>query len=96
MFRDAERQLQSAMKQQDMIDVYLLLAKCNTKLDQPISAVDTYKKGLEKFPNDTTLLTGIARIYEVNTFLCEQKPFSYVGLNCRFKKSDCNLELCSF
>lgn len=65
MYRDAERQLLSAVKHQDAIDIYLLLARCNMRLDQPITAVDTYKKGLEKFPNDTALLTGIARIYEV-------------------------------
>ncbi|XP_067931248.1 tetratricopeptide repeat protein 8-like [Watersipora subatra] len=65
MYRDAERQLLSALKQQPMIDSYLLLAKCNVKLDQPITALDTYKKGLEKFPEDVSLLTGIARIYEM-------------------------------
>lgn len=65
MYRDAERQLISSLKQHDAVDIYLLLARCNVRLDQPITAVDTYKKGLEKFPNDTTLLTGIARIYEV-------------------------------
>jgi len=66
MFRDAEKQVLSALKQQDMIDCYLLLAKCSVKLDQPLTAVETYKKGLEKFPQDTSLLTGIARIYEVS------------------------------
>ena len=69
MYRDAERQVISALKQQPMIDSYLLLAKCNVKLDQPITAIDTYKKGLEKFPNDTSLMTGIARIYEVVFFV---------------------------
>jgi len=66
MYRDAEKQLLSALKHQDTIDLYLFLARCNIRQDQPLSAVDTYKKGLEKFPQDTTLLTGIARIYEVS------------------------------
>ncbi|KAF6028481.1 TTC8 [Bugula neritina] len=75
MFRDAEKQVLSALKQQDMIDCYLLLAKCSVKLDQPLTAVETYKKGLEKFPQDTSLLTGIARIYELLNNITESSVF---------------------
>lgn len=66
MYRDAESQFKSAMKQQEGIDVYLYLCKVYVRLDQPLTAVEIYKQGLEKFPSETTLLTGIARIYEVN------------------------------
>ena len=65
MFRDAERQFKSAQKQQDMIDAYLYLCKVYTRLDQPLTAIDAYNEGLQKFPGETSLLTGIARIYEV-------------------------------
>lgn len=65
MYRDAEKQLVSALKNQEMVEVYLYLARCNIRLDQPVTAIETYKKGLEMFPNDTSLLTGISRIYEV-------------------------------
>lgn len=66
MFRDSEQQLKSALKQQDMVDPFLYLCKVYVRLDQPLTAVEVYKQGLEKFPGETTLLTGIARIYEVN------------------------------
>ncbi|CAG2189132.1 BBS8 [Mytilus edulis] len=64
MFRDSEQQLKSALKQQDMVDPYLYLCKVYLRLDQPLTAVEVYKQGLDKFQGETTLLTGIARIYE--------------------------------
>ena len=67
MYRDAEQQLKSALKHQDSIDTYLYLCKVYIRLDQPLTAVDVYKQGLEKFQNETSLLSGIARIYEVST-----------------------------
>ena len=66
MFRDSEQQLKSALKQQDMVDTFLYLCKVYVRLDQPLTAVEVYKQGLEKFPGESTLLTGIARIHEVN------------------------------
>ena len=68
LYRDAEKQFKSALKHQDMVDAYLYLCKVYVRLDQPLTAIDVYKQGLEKFPGETTLLTGIARIYEVSTF----------------------------
>ena len=66
MYRDAERQFKSAIKQQDFVDSYLYLCKVYVRLDQPLTAVDTYKQGLDKFKGEVSLLTGIARIYEVS------------------------------
>ena len=34
-------------------------------LDQPLAALDMYKQGLEKFPEETFLMVHTARIYEV-------------------------------
>ena len=65
MYRDAERQFKSALKQQEVVDTFLYLAKVYTRLDQPKTSIDIFKVGLEKFPGETTLLTGIARIQEV-------------------------------
>lgn len=67
MYRDAEQQLKSSLKHQDMVDTYLYLCKVYTRLDQPLTAIDFYKQGLEKFQGETSLLSGIARIYEVIT-----------------------------
>ncbi|XP_071080081.1 tetratricopeptide repeat protein 8-like [Haliotis cracherodii] len=64
MYRDAEKQLKSALKQDEMVDSFLYLSKVYVRLDQPLTAVETYKSALEKFPGETSLLTGIARIYE--------------------------------
>ncbi|XP_034317339.1 tetratricopeptide repeat protein 8 isoform X2 [Magallana gigas] len=50
MYRDAEKQLKSSLKQQDHVDTYLYLCKVYCRL--------------EKFQGETTLMTGIARIYE--------------------------------
>lgn len=79
MFRDSEQQLKSALKHQDMVDIFLYLCKVYVRLDQPLTAVEVYKQGLEKFPGETTLLTGIARIYEVKKLIIEQmNPEIYV------------------
>ncbi|GIX88931.1 tetratricopeptide repeat protein 8 [Caerostris extrusa] len=56
MFRDAEKQFKSSIKQQDMIDTYLWLGKVYIGLDQPLAALDVYKQGLEKFPQETFLM----------------------------------------
>ncbi|XP_064624163.1 tetratricopeptide repeat protein 8-like [Lineus longissimus] len=64
LYRDAERQFRSGLKQQDIVDTYLYLAKVYVRLDQPLTAIEVYTQGLEKFPGETALLTGIARIHE--------------------------------
>lgn len=42
MFRDAEKQFQSALKQQEMISTYLELSKIPLRLDQPNQALVSY------------------------------------------------------
>ncbi|ELT94078.1 hypothetical protein CAPTEDRAFT_163723 [Capitella teleta] len=64
MYRDAEKQFKSALKQQDMVDTYLYLCKVYVRLDQPLTAVEVYKQGLQRFIGEASLLTGIARVYE--------------------------------
>ena len=59
MYRDAERQFKSALKQETIVDTVLYLGKVYQRLDQPLTAVDIYKQGLEKFPGEACLLTGI-------------------------------------
>jgi len=44
MYRDAERQLKSALRDQDVVDIYLYLCKVYRRLDQPLTAVEVYKK----------------------------------------------------
>ncbi|XP_031211501.1 tetratricopeptide repeat protein 8 isoform X2 [Mastomys coucha] len=64
LYREAEKQFKSALKQQEMVDTFLYLAKVYIILDQPVTALNLFKQGLDKFPGEVTLLCGIARIYE--------------------------------
>lgn len=47
--------------QMNSTDGLLLMAKSYLIIDQPLAALEVYKKGLEKFPKDTIILSGIAR-----------------------------------
>ncbi|XP_054017907.1 tetratricopeptide repeat protein 8 [Dryobates pubescens] len=64
LFREAEKQFKSALKQQDMVDTILYLAKVYLRLDQPVTAMNLFKQGLDRFPGEVTLICGIARIHE--------------------------------
>jgi uncharacterized protein HemY len=44
MFRDSEKQLKSSLRDQEMVDTYLYLAKVYVRLDQPLTAIDILKK----------------------------------------------------
>ncbi len=52
VYRDAEKMFKSALKQQEMIDVFLHLARVYVRLDQPMAALEVYRTGLDKFPNE--------------------------------------------
>uniref|UniRef100_A0A3P9NXR1 Tetratricopeptide repeat domain 8 n=1 Tax=Poecilia reticulata TaxID=8081 RepID=A0A3P9NXR1_POERE len=64
LYREAEKQFRSALNQQDVVDTYLYLTKVYQRMDQPITALNLFKEGLDHFPGEVTLLTGIARIHE--------------------------------
>ncbi|XP_029349223.1 tetratricopeptide repeat protein 8 isoform X5 [Echeneis naucrates] len=64
LYREAEKQFRSALNHQEVVDTYLYLAKVYQRLDQPITALNLFKQGLDHFPSEVTLLTGIARIHE--------------------------------
>ena len=65
MYREAEKQFQSAIRQQPMIVTYLELAKVYVRLDQPNTALDIYLTAAERFSSDTALPLGQARIYDM-------------------------------
>ncbi|XP_018329576.1 tetratricopeptide repeat protein 8 [Agrilus planipennis] len=62
--RDAEKHLRSALKQQHHLDTYMRLIKLYLRLDQPMSAKEICCAGLQVFPNDTSILTELARLNE--------------------------------
>ncbi|RLN91567.1 hypothetical protein BBJ28_00007926 [Nothophytophthora sp. Chile5] len=65
LFRDAEKQFESSLRNQDMVITFLELGKVYLRLDQPNTALDRYEKAKTKFPGDTQLLVGIARVYDM-------------------------------
>lgn len=64
LFREAEKQFASSIKTQPMVVSHLQLAKVALRLDQPKKALELYQQGCEKFPSDTSLMLGIARVHE--------------------------------
>lgn len=78
MLRESEKQFNSSLKNCKMIETYgklnfisyyiffkAYIAKVYRRLDQPLSAIEQLQKGISEFPKDTTLLTALARIFEV-------------------------------
>lgn len=70
LFRDAEKQFESALTDQSMVDTYLYVAKVYIRLDQPLAAIKVYSQGLERFPDQVPFLLGQARIHEVSDTKC--------------------------
>ena len=64
LYRDAEKQLKSAIMTQDMVTTDLDLAKVYVQLDQPKSALDFCSKGAQVHSADTHLVVGMARVYD--------------------------------
>lgn len=88
LYREAEKQFKSAIKQQEMVDTILYLAKVYIRLDQPLTALSLFKQGLDRFPGEVTLLTGIARIYdEMNNIVSATEYYKEV-----LKQDNTNVE----
>ena len=64
LLRDAQKFHLSGLVTQSMVETYLHLGKIFFRLDQPAKALETYAKGLERHPNDTSLLVGLARVHD--------------------------------
>ncbi|EFA10327.1 tetratricopeptide repeat protein 8 [Tribolium castaneum] len=64
LIRDAEQQMRSALKQHHHVESFIRLTRIYLRLDQPLSAVEICKAGLEIFPNDVSIMTELARLYE--------------------------------
>jgi len=65
LLRDAEKQLKSALRDEDIVTTQLELCKVYLKLDQPNTALDQYNRASEKWVGDTHLLVGIARTWDM-------------------------------
>eukprot|EP00771_Trimastix_marina_P003213 gnl/Trimastix_PCT/4429.p1 GENE.gnl/Trimastix_PCT/4429~~gnl/Trimastix_PCT/4429.p1 ORF type:complete len:504 (-),score=119.31 gnl/Trimastix_PCT/4429:118-1629(-) len=79
LYRDAEKQFKSSLRNQEMIITYLELCKVFWRLDQPKTALEWYMKGLETYAGDVSLQIGIARVYEaIGDEACEQQWYRKV------------------
>ncbi|CAH0554642.1 unnamed protein product [Brassicogethes aeneus] len=64
LIREAEQQLRSALKQHHHVENFMRLARIYLRLDQPLSATEICKSGLEIFNSDVSIMTELSRIYE--------------------------------
>jgi tetratricopeptide repeat protein 8 len=62
LLRDAEQQLASSLKNQDMVATALELAKVHVRLDQPAAALDLYVEAAGRQAWEPGLLLGAARV----------------------------------
>ncbi|OXA61828.1 tetratricopeptide repeat protein 8 [Folsomia candida] len=62
--RTAEKHFRASLAIEAMLVGYLGLTKVYLKLDQPLAALESCGKGLERFPNDVSLIIEMARIQE--------------------------------
>ncbi|GMI11993.1 hypothetical protein TrLO_g5768 [Triparma laevis f. longispina] len=65
LYRDAEKQLRSSLKETPMIMTYFDLVKVYLKLDIPNTALSLLLSAGEQFPMEPRILLGIARIYDM-------------------------------
>jgi tetratricopeptide repeat protein 8 len=65
LFRDAEKQFESSLRNQEMVITVLELCKVYLRLDQPNTALDRYDRARDKFPGDIHLLLGSARVQDM-------------------------------
>ena len=65
LYRDAEKQLRSSLKDSEMLLTYFDLCKVYLKLDIPNTALDLLKKAGMSFKEESRVILGIARIYDM-------------------------------
>eukprot|EP00873_Tetraselmis_striata_P007905 jgi/Tetstr1/428169/TSEL_018220.t1 len=64
LFREAERQFQSSIRDQNNVTTVLELCKVYIRLDQPNTALEAYLKASEEHRGDVSLVLGAARIHD--------------------------------
>ncbi|XP_050520348.1 tetratricopeptide repeat protein 8-like [Daktulosphaira vitifoliae] len=64
LLRDSEIQFRSALLHGPNIEVFLRLSRLFIRLDQPLNSLDICQQALSWFPQDVTILTEMARIFE--------------------------------
>ena len=65
LYREAEKQFKSSLKNEDMVKTHLELAKIYIRLDQPNTAVEIFTSALSKYPQEISFLLGVSRVYDM-------------------------------
>lgn len=65
LYRDSEKQYRSSLKDQEMLLTYFDLCKVYLKLDIPNTALDLLMKAGTTFKDESRIILGIARIYDM-------------------------------
>ena len=65
LYREAEKQFTSALKNEDIILIHLELSRIYVRSDQPNTAIDLLVRALTKFPHEISLILNISRIYDM-------------------------------
>lgn len=65
LYRDAEHQFMSSLKDQCMTLTFLALSKLYLRLDQPNTALNTLKAAIQGAPEEPRFYLGMARIHEM-------------------------------
>jgi len=64
LYREAEKQFASSIRNQPMVQTHLQLAKVALRLDQPKNALELYGKASAVFPQDPSCMIGTARVHD--------------------------------
>ena len=65
LYREAEKQFKSSLKNEDMVKTHLELSKIYIRLDQPNTAVEIFQSALAKYPMEVSFILGIGRVYDM-------------------------------
>nr|XP_023027853.1 tetratricopeptide repeat protein 8 [Leptinotarsa decemlineata] len=64
MVREAEQQLGSSLKQHQNVESFIRLTRVYLRMDQPLSAMNVCRTGLDIFPKDVSIMTELGRLAE--------------------------------
>ncbi|KAI5711000.1 hypothetical protein M8J76_015337 [Diaphorina citri] len=64
LIREAQQQFNSALNQFTDIEAFIRMIRVYIRLDQPIRAIDIGRNALDCYPNEVTIMTEMARIFE--------------------------------
>lgn len=65
LYREAEKQFKSSLKNEDMIKTHLELSKIFIRLDQPKTTIEIFNSALVKYPEEISFLLGIGRVHDM-------------------------------